>query len=42
MQNLFSEGGHLYIYIYKMNNTDPRIDPWGTRMFQLPQSEKKC
>jgi hypothetical protein len=31
-----------FIYIYIMNNTDPRIDPWGIPCFSVPQSEKKC
>jgi hypothetical protein len=37
--NLLREEGHLYIYI--MNNTVPRIDPWGTLCFSVSQSEKK-
>jgi len=28
-------------FIYIMNNRDPRITPWGTPCFSLPQSEKK-
>jgi len=29
-------------FIYIMNNRDPRIDPWGTPCFSMPQSQKKC
>ena len=28
-------------FIYIMNNRSPRIDPWGTPYFKVPQSEKK-
>jgi hypothetical protein len=30
--------GRAFIYI--MNNKGPRIDPWGTQCFSVPQSEK--
>jgi hypothetical protein len=29
-------------FTYIMNNRDPRIDPWGTPYFNVPQSGKKC
>jgi len=32
---------YIYIYIYIMNNTGPRIDPLGTPRFNVPPSEKK-
>jgi hypothetical protein len=28
-------------FIYIMNNRGPRIDPWGTPCFIVPQAEKK-
>jgi hypothetical protein len=28
-------------FLYIMNNRGPRIDPWGTPCFSVPQSEKK-
>jgi len=28
-------------FIHIMNNTGPRIHPWGTPYFNVPQSEKK-
>jgi hypothetical protein len=28
-------------FIYVMNNRGPRIDPYGTPCFSVPQSEKK-
>jgi len=27
-------------FIYVMNNRGPRIDPWGTPAFSVPQAEK--
>ena len=29
------------LFIYMMNNTDIRIDPWGTPCFNVTQAEKK-
>jgi len=28
-------------FIYILNNSGPRIDPWGTSCFIVPQLEKK-
>jgi hypothetical protein len=30
------------LFTYTMNNRGPRIDPWGTPYFNVPQSGKKC
>jgi hypothetical protein len=36
---LFIVGGRSFMYIIKSKG--PRIDPWGTPCFTVPQSEKK-
>jgi hypothetical protein len=36
---VFIVGGKSFMYI--MKSKGPRIDPWGTQCFIVPQSEKK-
>jgi hypothetical protein len=39
LAKVFIVGGRSFMYI--MKSKDPRIDPWGTPCFIVPQFEKK-